>query len=159
MCILTIYSTVLYRTVQYCTIMYCTVLYHTVLYCTGLDWPILNHTVTFLADTQLLIKLNAWSFRQKVCWVVGGWHCNYSFKLQVQVRLWERPRSWYISRPWNLTWPGSFGPGLELDNKSKPRKYWQTTSSHSSSFLSQSQYWMGEPSFALQCTMREHTDI
>ena len=49
----------------------------------------------------------------------GGWwwHCNYSFKLQVQVRLWERPRSRDFSRPWNLTWPGSFGPGPELDKK------------------------------------------
>ena len=56
------YCTVLNRTVQYCTVLYWTVLYRTVL----------DHTVTSLANTHLLIKLYAWSFRQKVCWVVGG---------------------------------------------------------------------------------------
>ena len=96
-------------TVNYSTVLYCTVLYRTVLY-----YTVLSHTVTSLADTHLLIKLYAWSFRQKVLW--WWWHCNYSFKLQVQVRLWERPWSWDSSRPWNLTWPGSFGPGPELDN-------------------------------------------
>ena len=39
--------------------------YSTVLYCT-----VLYHTVTSLTDTHLLIKLNAWSFRQKFH---GGW--------------------------------------------------------------------------------------
>ena len=44
------------------TVLYCTILYSTVLY----------HTVSPLADTHLLIKLYAWSFRQKVlCWVGG----------------------------------------------------------------------------------------
>ena len=57
------YSTVQYSTVPYSTVLYCSVPYCIILY----------HTVTSLADTHLLIKLNAWSFRQKVSWwVVGG---------------------------------------------------------------------------------------
>ena len=46
-----------YFTLSYCTVPYCTVLYH---------------IVTSLADTHLLIKLYAWSFRQKVSWGGGG---------------------------------------------------------------------------------------
>ena len=72
---------------------YSTVPYSTILY----------HMVTSLADTHLLIKLSAWSFRQKVSWVGGWWwwHCNYSPKLQVQVRLWERPWGWDLNRLWD----------------------------------------------------------
>ena len=74
-------STVLYSNVPFCTVPYYSVLYHSVLYCTIL------YTVTSLADTHLLIKLFMLgpldkSFLVVVVVVVGGWHCNYSFKLQ-----------------------------------------------------------------------------
>ena len=61
------YSTVLYHTVPYCAVLYRTVSYCIILYH-------VYHTVTSLADTHLLIKLNAWSFRQKFAggWWVGG---------------------------------------------------------------------------------------
>ena len=59
-------------TVLYCTVLYCTVPYHIVLY----------HTVTSLAEIHLLIKLFMLGPLDKSFMVVGGWHCNYSFKLQ-----------------------------------------------------------------------------
>ena len=64
-------TTALYCTLVCHAVLYCTVLYHTVLYCTVLYRTVLYCTVTSLSDTHLLIKLYAWSFRQKVCWVGG----------------------------------------------------------------------------------------
>ena len=65
-------------TVLYSNVPFCTVLYHSVLNCTILC------TVTSLADTHLLIKLFMLGPLDKKFygWVGGGWHCNYSFKLQ-----------------------------------------------------------------------------
>ena len=45
-------------------------------YCT-----VLYYTVTSLIDTHLLIKLFVLGPLDKSL-LVGGWHCNYSFKLQ-----------------------------------------------------------------------------
>ena len=78
----------------------CTVQYHIMEYCT---------TCYFYSWYTPLVEVNqaiyAWSFRQKVFWVVvgGWWHCNYSYKLQVQVRLWDRLWNWDWPWDWNMT--------------------------------------------------------
>ena len=86
--------------------LYCTVLYHIVPYC-GLD------QYTPLVEVNQAIC--AWSFRQKVFWVVvvvGGWHCNYSNKLQAH--------SW--ARLINNRALKSFPSRQEIDKSLKSKK-------------------------------------
>ena len=107
------YCTVLYTSVPYCTVLYHTVLYSTVPYCTVQYCTILYSTVTSLSDTHLLIKLYAWSFRQKVLWWVGGIaiiasssRSRSDFKRDLEVEI-------------EIDLEIDFWPGPELDNNSK----------------------------------------